>query len=385
LKGNFAFFYYNQICKRGCSLISEKLWQKVARNFINAGVIPFTVNDTLLEILKLLITEEQAKLLLIFRKRSLNIDQIRAKTELDEEELNKMLNELMYNGIILGLPSSTTGIMVYYLNPPLPGLFEYPFMKGETGERQKKLAELYDRFFDDMAEWAQPYDEIIATQFKNSMPIDRVIPVEEEVEPGQETVLPYEDIIKIIEKNDIISANHCYCRIWKENLNDPCKLGVSDIKCLNFGKAARFLIDYEFGIPISKEDAINMVKKAEDYGLVHKAFHIKQNPELDETTICSCCTCCCQTFQIHKRGIFPFYTFTSYIANVDEEKCKGCGICLEKCPVEAVELINNYSIVNKDRCIGCGLCAHHCPEKARSLERTGLRKVFISAPKLAKL
>ena len=296
-----------------------------------------------------------------------------------------MLEGLMHNGIILGLPSRTTGIMVYYINPPLPGLFEYPFMKGGTDERQRKLARLYDTFFDDLAEWAQVYDEMIAKQISSTMPLDRVVPVKEEVEVGQDLVLPYEDIIKIIEKNHIISANHCYCRIWKENLNDPCKHDVSGINCLNFGKAAKFLIDYNFGKQISKEEAIKMVKEAEDYGLVHKAFHTKQNPELEEQTICNCCTCCCQIFQTYKRGIFPVHTLTSYIANVDEDKCKGCGICLEKCPVEAIELVDNHSIVNLERCIGCGLCAHHCPENARYLERTELRKVFIPVPKVVEI
>ena len=203
----------------------------------------------------------------------MNIDQIKAKTELDVKTLNKMLEELMYNGIIVGIPSRTTGIMVYYINPPLPGLFEYPFMKGETGEKQKKLAKLYDKFFNELSHWARNFDEEIAKQAKNTAPLDRVIPVEEEVEVGQKLVLPYDDIKKIIEKNDIISTNHCYCRIWKENLNDPCKLNASSSKCLSFGRWAKFLIDHDFGKPILKEEAIVMVKEAEDYDLVHKAFH----------------------------------------------------------------------------------------------------------------
>ena len=315
----------------------------------------------------------------------MSIDQIRAKTELGDEELNNMLEELMKNGIIVGIPSRTTGIMVYYINPPLPGLFEYPFMRGETGERQRKLAKLYDTFFDELGQWAQKFDEEIEKQVKNSAPLDRVIPVEEEVEVGQQLVLPYDDIKQIIEKNDIISTNHCYCRVWKANLNDPCKLNASSSKCLSFGRTATFLIDHDFGKPISKEDAIKMVKEAEDYGLVHKAFHIQQNPELEEQTICNCCACCCQTFQTYKRGIFPFHTVTSYIANVDNEKCKGCGICVEKCPIEAIDLVGGHSVVDGDRCIGCGICAHHCPEKARALEKTGLRKVFIPALKLVEI
>jgi len=163
----------------------------------------------------------------------LNIDQIKAKTELGDKTLNKMLEELMDNGIIVGIPSRTTGNMVYYINPPLPGLFEYPFMKGETGERQRKLAKLYDNFFDEMEKWARNFNEEITKQVKNTAPLDRVIPVEEEVEVGQDLVLPYDDIKKIIERNDIISANHCYCRIWKENLNDPCKLNAK-LKCSKY-------------------------------------------------------------------------------------------------------------------------------------------------------
>ena len=53
--------------------------------------------------------------------------------------------------------------------------------------------------------------------------------------------------------------------------------------------------------------------------------------------------------------------------------------------IEAIELTNALSITNLDKCIGCGLCAHHCPEKARSLERTGLREVFIPPPQIVQI
>lgn len=338
-----------------------------------------------MEILKTLITEDQAKFLQIFKKRSLNIDQIKAKTELDDEALNKLLEELMNNGVIIGIPSRTTGNIVYYLSSPLPNLFEFPFMKGETGEKQKKLAQLYDAFFDELGHWARNFEEVIAKQVKTTAPLTRVVTIQKEVEVGQELVLPYDDVKKIIEKNDIISTNRCYCRVWKENLNDPCNLNAQSINCLSFGRWGTFLIEHGFGKPISKEEAIKMVKEAEDYGLVHKAFHVRQDPELEEQTICNCCTCCCQIFQTYNRGIFPFHTLTTSMAIVDTEKCKGCGICIEKCPIEATEMVGDHSIVNVDRCIGCGICVHHCPEIARTLERTGIRKVFIPTPKLVEI
>ena len=67
---------------------------------------------------------------------------------------------------------------------------------------------------------------------------------------------------------------------------------------------------------------------------------------------------------------------------VDEEKCTGCGICAQKCPVEAVDMYNEGLMarsaiyidypqavplkfaIDKDRCIGCGICEGECPAEA---------------------
>jgi ferredoxin/predicted transcriptional regulator len=362
--------------------MSKQIWNKVISNYLKAGGVPIPINDSLIQIFQTIMTEEQAEFLRIFRKHSLNIDQIRAKSDLDEDTLNKMLNKLMDDGLILGIPSRSTGIMVYYLASIIPGLLEYPFMKGEKGEKQRKLAKLMNNVFNDLSALTQSNYEVVMKQLRNDNPIDRVVPVGKDVEVTQEKVVPYEDVIKIINKHDIISVNYCYCRNWKENLNDPCKIDKVKLNCFQFGRWGKFIIDHNFGKAISKEEAIKKLKEAEDIGLVHKAIHM-QDPDLEEVGLCNCCSCCCQFFQLYKRGILAFHTLTSYIANLDETTCKGCGVCVEKCPIEAIEIVDNLSITNMDRCIGCGICAHHCPENARTLVRTGLRKVFIPPPKIA--
>lgn len=360
------------------------MWQRVARNFVSAGGVPIPISDTLIKLLQTLMKDDQARFLLIFRKRSLNIDQIKTKTNLDDIALEKMLNELMDNGIIIGLPSRSTGIIVYSLVPILPGLIEYPFMRGEKGEKQKGVAKLMNILFDELSHLTQSNYNVIVEQFKGGNPIDRVVPVNKEVETNLDVVLPYEAVKGIIDRNDIISVSYCYCRNWKDNLQDPYKLENPKLNCFQFGWYAQFLIDHNFSKPISKEEATNILKEAEDDGLVHKDIHLK-NPGQEEQALCNCCNCCCQFFQLYKRGIFPFHTLTYYIANVDENKCIGCGICVQKCLIEAIELTNALSITNLDRCIGCGLCAHHCPEQVRNLERTGLREVFISPPQIVQI
>ena len=131
------------------------MWQKVTRNFVNAGGAPIPISDTLIKLIQTVVNEEQAKFLLIFRNRSLNIDQIKSKTDLDDLTLKEMLNELMDNGIIMGIPSISTGIMVYTLVSILPGLMEYPFMRGEKGQKQQEIARWMNKIFDELSHLTQ--------------------------------------------------------------------------------------------------------------------------------------------------------------------------------------------------------------------------------------
>jgi len=54
-------------------------------------------------------------------------------------------------------------------------------------------------------------------------------------------------------------------------------------------------------------------------------------------------------------------------AQVDIDKCTGCGTCEEVCPVEAIK-VNDHAVVNEDECVDCGTCVDECPEGAITLE-----------------
>lgn len=361
----------------------EKVWYKAGRTIIKAGQLPMVINNTFIELLKLIITREEADFIPIFRKPSLNINEIKNQTDFDEKALDNMLQGLMDKGVIVGVPSKRSGLMVYRLLGPFPGLFEMQFMRGETGENQKRLAERFDKIFDELSKGTQRNYDSIVSQFKTFPPQVRVVPVEEEIEEVPiDNIVPFEEVSKIVEKYNKIALVHCYCRHEKDLLNDSCRVTNERKNCFLLGKSAQFAIEHNFGEPISKEDAKVIINKASDEGLVHKAFHIHLNTDLDEEAICNCCKCCCGIFSLFWRGIMPYHCITSYLPIVDKDKCIQCGTCEEKCPMEAITLKENSAEVNKDRCIGCGICVHHCPEEIITLKRTGKREVFVPLLKI---
>ncbi len=58
---------------------------------------------------------------------------------------------------------------------------------------------------------------------------------------------------------------------------------------------------------------------------------------------------------------------SNYFAQVDDEECSGCETCVDRCQMEAIDIIDEIAKINLDRCIGCGLCVTTCPEEALSL------------------
>ena len=358
------------------------IWKKVANVIVQIGKIPFPITDTIIEFLQAKMTEEQAKFLLIFRKASLNLEEIKQKTDLNDAQLGKMLNTLMDNGILSGNFSKSSGVMVYTLMPLFPGMIEFSLMKGESSEKERRLAQLLEKIFKELHEGTQRNYEDLMPRFKDLPPPARVIPVEENVQTGQEIVLLSEEASKLVDHYDTIALTHCYCKQQKGLINDPCKATDKREVCLIFGKPAQFSIEHNFARRISKEEAKKVLKEAEDAGLVHKVFHSRLDFSKDLDGICSCCKCCCGIFRMFYEGIWPFHTMTSYLAKPNDEQCIGCGTCVEKCPMEALSLEDDHAVIDEARCIGCGVCAHLCPEHAMTLERTGSREVFILPPKL---
>ncbi len=135
--------------------------------------------------------------------------------------------------------------------------------------------------------------------------------------------------------------------------------------CLQFDWAAESLVRTGRGRAISREEALEVLRRAEKAGLVLQPANAK-----DALFICACCGCCCGILRNLKRDPKPASLVSSpFRASLTTDTCNGCGACLKRCQMEALHLDDSKAALNLDRCIGCGLCVSTCPTSSLSLVR----------------
>jgi ferredoxin len=80
----------------------------------------------------------------------------------------------------------------------------------------------------------------------------------------------------------------------------------------------------------------------------------------------------------HEFGHGKSMDLSNYEASIEAETCEGCGLCVKRCPMEAIKLeaspdaknkVGKIAVLESELCIGCGVCAYKCPSKSIVLER----------------
>jgi len=375
----------------------EDKYKKVAKVILKAGGLPIPVNPTFLEIIRTLIKddEEELDMLLSFRRKiSQNMEQLKNSSGLSEEKIMEIIDRLAKKGFMFNQPNSKN-ILVFRVLPIINvGLFEYTFMKPlEINEENKKIADLFTKFFSELDAFVQSGYENIIPMLQKAPPVDRTVPIyqneptgneiiislNEEIDVPTETIIPSQKIEEIIEKFDDIAVGHCFCRHHKDLDGKSCTQTNIRENCFTFGKSARHVVQQGFGRMVSKEDALQIMRDSEKDGLVHKAYHPNFDITQPETSICNCCKCCCGNS--YPNAIAPMINATNFISVVNENLCIGCGTCIDKCINEAIFINDNGKAQRiEERCIGCGVCAHFCPENAISLKELE-RIVNVPPPK----
>lgn len=188
----------------------------------------------------------------------------------------------------------------------------------------------------------------------------KVIPVSESLEAKQ-WVMPTEQVLRVFETAETIALQNCECRTHYNRCDKPLEvcllLNTVGDKAVSQGKARH----------ISVEEAADVLKKANESGLVHISLY---RPDHEMYALCNCCPCCCHDLQLIKlTGRKDIGIRSEYRSETSFDICNHCGECTERCLFNARVVQNAELKYDPEKCVGCGLCVTTCPCEAISMVR----------------
>ena len=203
----------------------------------------------------------------------------------------------------------------------------------------------------------------------------KIVTMNQDVSISPETskkVIPFEIANQITIRNpDSIVVMNCACRSEKKNPCQPVNV------CMVVGEPyASFVLEHAKSLSprrVTQLEAVELLELCHKKGHVHNAY-FKDALGDQFYAICNCCKCCCGGIEVDRvvRSI-AFQTPikelapSGYLASVDPDLCKGCGVCEAKCPFGAISIEEKVAVIASEACMGCGVCPDLCPEKAIEL------------------
>ena len=316
---------------------------------------PETESGVEIELLKLLFTPEEALIatnMRLFPEPLKKIHRRVKKYGIKPKELEEVLARMYKKGSISASSLETeNGIIKQYRIAFLAvGMFEY-----QVNQLTKEFYVNFEQYMDEGFR-----DEFASTKINQL----RTIPIEKSLTP-EHYISTYDELKELIMNARKISVMNCVCRQGKDLIDKPCKATDMRELCFVFNDSVQHIIDNNWGRVISKDEALEILTRIQGEGLI-----LQPGNAQDPNFLCCCCSCCCDLITNMKKLESPWELIHSnYYAEVEYESCVGCLSCLDRCPMEALDQIDDAVQVTKNLCIGCGNCVVVCPEQAITLKK----------------
>ena len=323
--------------------MNTDIYESLARALdLLPGGFPPTESRVELQILRKIFSPEETRLASYLTGTNEAVDVIAAKANLPVEEIAERLNAMRGRSIIWG--SARDGILKFRLAPFIVGIYESQW-------------EVMDHEFSHLVEqyWNEGGMEGI---MRYEPALMRVVPAQRAIK--REIILPYDDVKQLILQAKSFELRDCICRKQLDLVgNRKCDFPIR--ACLNFSVKERPAGPHD----ITREEALGVLDSAEETGLVHSVSNMATGVHF----VCNCCGCCCAILRgITQFGIENSVARANYYAVAEAEECNGCGICEERCQVEACSVKDDIAVIDLTKCIGCGLCVTGCPNETIKLE-----------------
>jgi len=325
--------------------MTNDVYQKLAHHLDNLpGGFPPTDTGVELRILRRLFSPEEAELALHLSLIPEEPRVIARRARISREDAASRLEAMAKKGLILSIERGDKPPL-YQALQYLIGIWEF-----HVNSLDKELIRDMDEYFPSLAEEVWKVPQL------------RTIPVGRSID-AQIEVLSYEKAEDLVRGQKKFLVAPCICRREQKMVGKGCD--KPEETCLVFGMGADYYERNGMGRVIDLEETLDILKMADEAGLV-----LQPSNTQEIINICCCCGCCCGVFRMLKRYPQPARQVSSaFVVSANADTCEGCGVCIERCQMEALSLTDEKVTVDLDRCIGCGLCVSTCSTGSLSLMR----------------
>ena len=314
---------------------------------------PASQSGVELKLLKRFFNEEEADLYVRMGPQPETTEMIANRIGEDVGKTAARLERMLEKGTVMCFDKA--GRTIYS-----PAAYIFGIYESASNTMDVSLAELFEQYHKEI------YFEHVA---KTSKPAIKCVPVQEAIQSFTQ-VYPHDDVIALFKKKKKIAVIDCPCRKQLKLTGAPTRpIEV----CMIFDELAEYFVDKrKQGRYLSLEEALEIQKQCDKAGLISKGGVLE-----DEKVMCHCDKDCITFRSFGTHDMPGDYIISNYYAEVDADACVGCGVCLERCPVETLSIGNDGTAeVNPNRCLGCGLCVTECPTGALSLKQKPDEKQF---------
>ena len=273
-----------------------------------------------------ILDEYQAKIALhlAFRKK-LSAEDVAKSSGEPYEKVKDALDYIAWAGV--AFVNTIDGVDMYWQDIFVPGHLEMINNNKELVAKYPQVAEAFYYFGSKKGPMAAGIMPIGAGPM-------RVLPIERSID-GASRKASYEELSKHLNEASVFSVSDCSCRTSREAMGEGCG-HLKEEMCIQLDHAAEYYIKTGRGREITREEAFEIIRRAEDNGLMHSI------PNLDTPghthAICNCCGCGCYAMRLANEFINNDIVRSNYKSVVDESKCVACGECVDVCPTNALRL-----------------------------------------------
>ena len=300
-----------------------KLAKKISGSV--AMLVKLDENAPEYKVLNCVVTDEMCEVALALELRKPQpLETIARRCGLPLEETKARLDKLTEAGV--SIFHSENGVDVFELPVFVPGVMEKMMNNRAQCEEHPEIPAAFE-------EYARLRGGLLSPKLPVGASPMRVIPIQSAID-GDSHAVPYEQVADILNRSTRFAAADCSCRTSRRLLGEGCGHLEKEM-CLQLNEGAEYCIRTGRAREITREEAFEIVRKAEENGLMHSVPNIDGS---ETYAICNCCGCGCYAIRNASYYNAPDMVRSNYVAVTDSDKCVACGQCVENCPVNALKL-----------------------------------------------